>query len=296
MFKFFLYKIGQFLVNILPMSISYKIAKVIADLHYFFSLKDRQAVKNNLKFILSPSDNISLKTKEVFRNFGYYLVEFFRMKKITTKDYLEKNVEIENLGAIERALEKGKGAIVITAHIGNWELGAVILSYLGFPLSAIALPHKERPVNDFFNQQREFLGVNVIPANIAVRRSMETLKENKLIALVGDRVFGMHGEVLNFLGNKALIPKGPAVFAEKTGAALIPGFLTRKGGGTFHFSLGDPIFPPMTSEKESSHDVISSLMKQYVAIIENEIYENPTQWLMFRKFWVEGLNLTPASI
>jgi len=144
----------------------------------------------------------------------------------------------------------------------------------------------ERPVNDLFNTQRESKGVKVIPMNKAVFECMRALKNNELIAILGDRDFSETGEVMDFLGKKALIPKGAATFSVKTGAGIIPMFLLREDQGSFVLEVENPIFPNETLGQENDKKAVSDLMKKYVPIIERKIKKNPTQWLMFRKFWI----------
>ncbi len=291
MFKFLLYKFGQFCVNRLPVGISYWIARFLSDLQYWFSPRDRKAVKNNLRLILGtkgrPEDEarITATALKVFENFGLYLVEFFRMAHKVDEQFIRENVAINNIGVIDAMLKRGKGVVILTAHIGNWELGGVVLSKLGYPIVAIALPHKERPVNDLFNQQRETHGVTIIPMSIAVRRCIEALKENKLVALLADRDFTHHGEELDFLGRRSMIPKGAAVFAIKTGAAIVPTFLTRNNDNRFTLMMGEPILPTFVDEHVKDHAALLALMRQYSAVIERKIREFPDQWLMFREFW-----------
>ena len=276
------------MVNRLPLPIAYRIALFISDLHYYFSFRDRRAVKNNLRIILGSEENLSVAAKEVFRNFGRYLVEFFRIAQDLNQQYIDRSVKIENLDVLKRVLSEGKGGIMVTAHICNWELGGGILSVLGYPLMAIALPHKEQPVNDLFNSQREVKGITVVPMNVSVRKSIETLKNNKLVALVADRDFTMSGEVMDFLGKKAFMPKGPAVLSYKTGAPIIVSFITRNDDNTFTLSLKNPIYPPKEVRDEIiERDLLVTLIKQYASLIEAKIKQYPTQWLMFREFWVK---------
>ena len=287
MFKFYLYKFGQFILRRVSLQTSFKFAQCVSDLQYYCSPRDRQAVNNNLKIILNTSEDLPKLTKEVFRNFGQYLVEFFRLPEIIDQDYIKQNIKIEHREKIEEALSKGKGVILVTAHIGNWELGAIVLGVLGYRLVAVALPHKERPVNDLFNNQRELRGVTVVPTNIAVRRCIEALHENKLIAIVADRDFGLNGEILDFLGRKTLIPKGPAMFSYKTGAAIVPIFLIRHPGGRLVMSASDPIYPEKMVKGEVDQRLLVHLMKKYITVLEEKIRQHPSQWLMFRKFWVD---------
>lgn len=249
-----------------------------------FSFRDRRAVKNNLKNILPSAENISFLTRDVFRNFGRYLIEFFQMREMVNAQFIKDNVHVEGIDNLDKVLVEGKGGVIVTAHIGNWELGGVLLSVLGYPIMAIALPHKERPVNDLFNDQRETKGVTVVPSNIAVRHCIEQLRSNKLVALVADRDFGAHGITMDFLGGKMLVPKGPALFSWKTGAPILPVFLIRNGDGTFTLSCSEPIYPPERKTPKTDDNILKGIMAQYMSVIETKIRAYPSQWLLFREF------------
>jgi KDO2-lipid IV(A) lauroyltransferase len=289
MFKFYLYKFGQFCVNRLPLKVSYAIACFMSDCQYWFSFRDRRHVRNNLRVILSPGQNINAVTREVFRNFGKYLVEFFWMAREANEQFIQSKVRVENVHYIDEAKKKGKGVILCTAHIGNWELGAVIISKLGYKAVAVALPHKERPVNDLFNQQRESRGLTVVPISVAVRRCLETLKQNGIVAVVGDRDFTSNGVEMDFLGKKTLLPKGPALFAIKSGAALVPTFFIRNEDDTFTLTLSEPVYPEtVVAENHIAEEALVVLMKRYISVIEAMIRRYPGQWLMFRPYWIRN--------
>lgn len=266
---------------------SYQFGKFLSNLQFYFSFRDRKAVYNNLLSILGPRNDLHALTQEVFRNFGRYLVEFFRMGKNVDRDFIKKNVTVEHLERLEDALKKNRGGIALTAHLGNWELGSVVTTLLGYPLFIIALPHKERPVNDLFNYQREVKGITVVPTYMAVRRCYEELKNNKMIALAVDRDFSASGEVMDFLGKKTLIPKGAALFSLRTGAPMIPIFLIREKENQFRLIVCEPIEPPEEMIGSSDNRGVLSLMKRYVAVIEEYIRRYPTQWLMFRQYWID---------
>ncbi len=288
MFKFILYKFGQFLVNRLPLKMSYRLAIFVSDLHYLFSFRDRRAVRDNLCIILPEKSDVEWNVREVFRNFGRYLVEFFRMANEIDGHFIKERVVTENLHYIDEALRKGKGAILLSGHIGNWELGGVLLSLLGYPSVAIALPHKERPVNDLFNKQREARGLVIVPPQAATRRCLSILNKNKIIAVVADRSFGPNGFVLDFLGKKSLFPKGPAIFSVKTGAPIVPVFLVRAGEGRFRIIVHKPIDPGVVDGNgRIDEGLLKNLIKKYIRIIEQMIRAYPDQWLMFRDYSVE---------
>jgi len=284
MINYSLYRLGQFIALSLPLKFAYCVAMRISDLHYFFAKNDRQTVGQNLKTIFpEKSEKEIAKIRiTVFRNFAKYLVDFFRFSKLD-KHYIEKNIRVENKEYLDQALSKEKGVITLTAHLGNWELGGVIISLLGYSFYAVALPHKHKKVDTFFNQQRQSKGVKVIPLGRAVRQCLDVLKRNQVLALVGDRDFSEKGIILDFFGKQTFFPEGAAAFSLKTGARIVPGFMVRNADDTFTLRFEKPLeFKPSGSRNVD----ISNLIKQYKVIFEDYIRKYPDQWYMFRRFWI----------
>lgn len=284
MLNYLLYRLGQFIALALPLKLAYGIAVFISDLHYIFADKDRRTVAENLKTIFPEKSlrQICQIRINMFRNFAKYLVDFFRFEKLD-QEYIKKNICIKNIHYFNQALAKGKGAIILTAHLGNWELGGVVIALLGYPFWAVALPHKYKKVNDFFNFQRESKGVRVIPLGKAVRMSLEVLRKNNIVALVGDKDFTENGIVADFFGRPTLLPQGPAAFSLKTKASIVPGFMVRNKDDSFTLSIEKPIEYSSCGDRDKDARALITL---YKTIFEDYIRRYPDQWYMFRKFWV----------
>ena len=283
--NYYIYRIGQVLAKALPYQVSYFLVMRLCDLHYFFSKRDRFSVENNLKVVLKVEHVPKAQVRAVFQNFGKYLLEFFTMTKRLKPAFLENNVHVKNIEYLNEVLKKGKGGIIVTAHLGNWEMGGTVLPMLGIPLSVVALTHQDPRVNALFNAQREAFGAMVIQTDVAVRRIPEHLKSNRLVAILADRDFGNRGITMDFLGRPTMIPKGAAYFSMKIGVPIIPVFFLRTSEGHFEINIYPPIDPPILPEgKITQHGAIDYIRK-YLTIIEDEIRKNPTQWLLFREFW-----------
>lgn len=284
MLWYFIYRLGQFLACALPRSAGYRLADFASDIQCRISNKDRTIVANNLDAIglnnLLPTSHY---VREVFRNFGRYLVDFFRAQAITKEELIEI-AEIEGLSHIDEALKKGKGVIIISAHIGNWELGGLAMAAMGYPISAVVLNHKNRLVNNIFIKIRKRWGIDVIPLGSAVKKSYESLNSNKMLAILGDRDFSNNGIRMTFLGKESMVPKGPAVLSLRTGAPIVPCFVLMRPGGGYTLKFENRLML-----EKLSHDLDSNirlLTQKYVYVIEDYIRRYPTQWLMFRKFWI----------
>jgi len=148
----------------------------------------------------------------------------------------------------------------------------------------VALPHKDKRVDRFFNFQRERKGIKVIPVGKAARQSLNILKQKQMVALVGDRDFTDSGVVLDFFGKPMLFPLGPAALSLKTGAVIVPGFMLRNKDDSFTLRIEKPIELTPGADKESD---IKQIIERYKIIFQNYIREFPDQWYMFKRFWIE---------
>lgn len=284
-----LYRLGHAIALALPLRLAYAVACRMADIHFFLSPRERRAVRENLKVVLGAADRavgtreLDRMAREVFRNFAKYLVDFFRFSTIDD-DYLARRVTIQGIENVAKALARGKGGIALSVHLGNWELGGLVLARKGgHPLHAVVLTHRHRKINDFFTRQR-LLG-NVIPIEfgISLRRCYTVLKGNGLLALLGDRDFSKSGIPIDFFGKQAVIPKGPSVFGCRIGTAIIPTFMIREHNDTFRLVLEEPIYAAADAPDEEA--AVRSLMHQYLPVIERYIARYPTQWYVFRRMW-----------
>jgi KDO2-lipid IV(A) lauroyltransferase len=267
------------------LKVGYGIAVLCSDIHYFFAKKDRDTVTANLKAIFPGKSDpeIAALRLAVFRNFAKYLVDFFRFEVID-KEYIRKYVKIKDIRYLDKALAEGKGAVILTAHLGNWELGGAVISLLGYPFWAVALAHKDKRINDFFNHQRESKNLHVMPLGNAVRKSLKLLKENKFVALVGDRDFTSGGVKAEFFGRPAVFPEGPAALSLQTKTMIIPGFMLRNKDDTFTLQFEKPVEFTHTGNKGKD---TASIVRSCAAIFEEYIRKYPDQWFMFRRFWLQ---------
>jgi KDO2-lipid IV(A) lauroyltransferase len=281
----FFYKLGKFLAERLPIKLSYFLAVIISDIHYLFAHQDRREVTENLKVIFpekSKKEIAKIRLK-VFRNFAKYLVDFFRFSKLN-EEYIKRKVKIENIEYLNEILSLKKGIIALTAHLGNWELGGVLAAMLGYPIWAVALPHQDKKVDDFFNLQREKKGLKVIPIEEAVSKCLLLLKERKIVALLGDRDFTNNGIILDFFNKPTLFPIGPAVLSLRTDSPIVVGFMIRRYDDYFTLRFEKPIYPAYKNNLKKS---IEDIIIQYKSILKDYILKYPEQWYMFRRFWIE---------
>jgi len=284
MMLYLLYRLGTFLALTLPVKTGYRIAVCVADIFYSVSRADREAVSDNLKVVTGAAageKGSERQCRAVFRNFAKYLADFFRFSEIG-EEYVKRSVKLEGFENVDKALGRGKGVIMLSAHIGNWELGGHVLSLLRQPMAAVVLTHQNKRINDFFTRQRTHGNLIPIEVGAGLRACYRLLKENGLLALLGDRDFSKKGLYIDFFGRQTLIPKGPAVLSYRTGAAVVPCFMIRQKDDTFRFIFKEPIIPDQSAEETSA---IEALARKYTDSIEDCVRKHPDQWFVFRKVW-----------
>lgn len=297
MILYLLYRLGEFLSLALPVKTSYSVSTCLSDIFYSISSADRDAVIDNLKVITGGSaspDELKSMSREVFRNFARYLADFFRFSKVG-KEYVKSFVELKGLENVDRALGYGKGAIMLSAHIGNWELGGHVMSLLRQPMGAVVLTHRNKNINNFFTRQRMYGNLKPIEIGAGLRTCYKLLKSNGLLAVLGDRDFSGKGIYVDFFGRKTIIPKGPAVLCYRTGAAIVPTYMIRKADNTYEFTFEEPILPDRSMGEDAA---VEALAKKYTNSIERCVRKYPDQWFVFRKVWnVDGKqDLRPDTI
>jgi len=281
---YYLFLLGSLIAWIFPRNACYAIAKFFALIQFHFFTKDRKQIIENLSAIIPDPKEREKQARNVVINFSYYLADFFRYPKMT-EAFLKKYVKVSGLENLDSSLARHKGAIALTAHLGNYELAGAVTSLLGYPVSAVALPHHDRRINDFFNRRRSLVGIEVISTGSAVRSCFSALKTGRVLALLGDKDFSGSGLKTKMFSHWASIPRGAAFFALKTQAPIVPAFFVRVDKYFYHLIFGEPI-----SLEEGSQPDEQQLIRKYIAILEIYIKQYPGQWYVFGKYWLEEIS------
>jgi KDO2-lipid IV(A) lauroyltransferase len=188
--------------------------------------------------------------------------------------------------SLQMALAPGRGAILATGHFGSWDLaGAIVARHV--PLSAIADTFDDRRLDDLLQGYRRDRGVQCIPVAQAARRGMQELAQGRTLAIVVDRPVERGVEV-TFFGQPARVPSGSAALAVSTGAAILPGYLWYGAGNHFCLRAFPPMFPRSVSDRAERKEEIQRLTQYMLSCQEEVVRSCPTQWFMFRRFWVPG--------
>jgi len=288
MIGYLVYKLSGIISLVFPVNFSYKFAKVIAYIYYLLAVRIRRDVLYNLNCAFKDrysSYEINVIRINIFKNFAKGIVDFCRLSKID-KLFISKYVNIKNLNYVDEVL-KTSGVVLLSGHIGSWELGGVVLSVLGYPINVVAKPHIRKKVERFFIKQRSNKGVNVIPLGGSYRQCYKKLVSKELVGLVSDRKYTRgEGIKVKCFDNTIQIPKGAAVLGLRTNSPIISCYMVRRNNGYFDFVFEKPIFPE-DIKGGSYEERLNNIAQKYIDIMQKYIEKYPDQWLVFNRLFVE---------
>lgn len=270
-----------FSVRYLPAWLCYWLGKIVSLMVHSFSRKDREGLAINLSMALNiPKDDpvVRKTVRRIFINYGHYMVDYFLMPMLPPHKIRKFFTEFKGEDILQSALANGKGAILLSAHLGNWEFGGIFLRFRNYPLNIVAMAHNTSSTNTLVNRLRKNKGIKVIEVTRSSFSGIEILKclrNNGIVAMIGDRDFFGQGQPITFFGNKVGFPVGPVVLAMKSGAALIPSFVLKQADGRYFGMLEKAIPLHLKGDRD---DIIKKNLNKTARIFEKYIRRYPDQW------------------
>jgi KDO2-lipid IV(A) lauroyltransferase len=267
------------LVAALPLRLGYGLAWLFAGLHYAAFPARRHAALANLASILPGSSRRERAriVKRMMRSYNEMLFEFFRLPHLD-RDELLGAVEVVGREHVEAALAGGRGAIFASTHIGNWELGAVVVAHWGHTLHAVAGVQLNRWLAPAVRDTKTELAIRTVSVEDGFRKLLRALDRNEIVALMVDGDMYRHGVTVEFFGRETPFPAGPGVLSLRTGAPILCAFCERTGAGRFRVVIEPAIDP-------SAHASVQEVNAAVARAVERHIRDHVDQWCIFRPFW-----------
>jgi KDO2-lipid IV(A) lauroyltransferase len=271
--------------NIMPMGIAMEFGALFGRLLGSVPCVRRDMVFSNMKRALDLKYNdaeLWSLLKSFYRNVGIMFAEYARIPTLSA-DNIDQYVSFEGLEHFDEALKKGRGVIILTGHIGNWELAGAALSLKGYKSKIIARPLNNPYLNEFVLRQREVFGSEIIDRDSAIKKVLGELKGNGIVGILFDqRPPNKDAVDVDFFGLTAPTTKVLAALAMKTGAAVIPAFLIRVAPFRFKLVVKAPVELVRGYAKERS---IKENTQRFTKEIESVVAKHPEQWLWFHSRW-----------
>jgi Kdo2-lipid IVA lauroyltransferase/acyltransferase len=218
-----------------------------------------------------------------YRNLGTLLAEFCLMPEYTAES-ASRFIRYEGLEDYVAARERGKGVLVLTGHLGAWELSSFYHSLMGMPMGMVIRRLDNPLVDEFVNRIRCLHGNRVIHKDDFARGLIASMRAGQTVGILMDtNMTPPQGVFVPFFGVEACTASGVARIAAKTGAAVVPGFLLwEESEQKYVLRFSEEL--EVVHTRDSETDVVTNTAA-FTAAIERTIRQYPDQWLWMHRRW-----------
>ena len=270
------------IIPLFPLSFLYFIVKLKGHLFYYLMPIRKKTAFSNLKLAFPEKSNSDILKiiKGCYVNVLTVIAEFFYMKKFS-KDDLFRIIKLTNLELIDEKIKQGKGLILISAHYGNWELTAYGVSQMcNMPFNVIVKEQANKKIDERINKIRTSKENKMIDMKDSLRTILTLLRENKIIAMLGDQSAPIENVKIDFFVKDVPTFEGAARFALKTGAAVLFGVSLRNEDNTYSLTLHEI---NASKYKDSSEENVRALTQEHVNLLMEYVKQRPDHWLWFHR-------------
>ena len=231
--------------------------------------------------------------RAAYENLGRTTVETALLPRLGPDAVLALFESDGDWSILQRAVDAGKGVVLVTGHLGNWEVGGAYLAARGIPIEGIVRRMSNPLFDRYLTRTRSRLGITVVPDADAVRRTPRSLREGRVVGFVADQgVLGLASTFVPFFGRPAKTPRGPAVFALRFGVPVVFATAVRRPSGRFELVL-EEIPVVSTGDREYDVDVV---VARYTAVLEAWVRRFPEQYFWHHRRWRRQPPDTPPEL
>jgi KDO2-lipid IV(A) lauroyltransferase len=253
---------------------------------YIFDVHHRQIVRRNLEFAYPELERHQLGdlARRVFQNYGTTILETLQLGIMTRHD-IERRIRLHGAGYLRDVSSQQRGFIVVSAHLGNWEIGLQALScILNQPVTAVAKRFKNNRFERLLHGIRTRFGNTILYKKKSLAAMTQVLRYGGVLGILVDMARRKDGVDINFFGKKATATPAVAMLALRYRCPVIPMFCIRESDG------GLDIYAEPAVAMRRSNDLRADLVEntqRITDVVERMIRQHPEQWQWLMKRWKE---------
>jgi len=269
----------------IPKNIVCFIGRILGAIIYHVDIPHKRIVTRNLKFAYSEwaDEEVYRVSRKVFRNLGIAILEILQMAFFSKEDFLQ-NIRIRGEEHLFDAVAGGKGIIIISAHLGNWEAASLFSPcYFGYPVTVVVRKIESGIINRWILKLRTRFGNSIIDKEGALPEMMQTLRSGKILAMMIDQgTTKSEGVELLFYGKKVTVTPAAAMLALRCKSPVLPVFCIREEDQKLAIIIEPPVQLVRTKDLRDDLKTNTQIMTD---VIEKAVRKYPDQWLWLHKRW-----------
>ena len=217
----------------------------------------------------------------MYKNLGMTVVEQLRISVLGLQDF-EERIDVHGIEHYRLAAVRSNGALVLMAHLGNWELCGYSTRLVDCPVSVVVKPMKNKKFEAYLTRTRERMGAHMLPTTSSYRECLRRLRKAEILTMILDQNTHRHrGVFVEFFGRPACTTQGLAILSAQSQAPVIPVFVVRRDDDRYDMFIHPAIDPPADREAAS----LRQATQHYTRIIEDMIRKYPDQWIWIHRRW-----------
>jgi KDO2-lipid IV(A) lauroyltransferase len=257
--------------------------KLLGLLFYSLAIPHRRLVRRNLQFCYPEwsAKEIRELSRRIFMNFGITLVEMLQCTFMSHEEVLNA-LRVEGEENFNKAFKSNRGIVIVSAHMGNWEVGLHITNYYGKPMLGVAAKTRYGWANILLSRSRNRLGNTIIDKKGALPKITEGLRRGEVIGMLIDQSRRKHGVEVTFFDRKATASPAAALLALRCNSLVLPAFCVRRSDGQLTIQVKTPFELTRTGDLRSD---IQSNTQRMIDVVEEMVRTYPDQWFWLLKPW-----------
>ncbi|MER5845259.1 MULTISPECIES: phosphatidylinositol mannoside acyltransferase [Streptomyces] len=286
-----LYGAGWATVKKLPEPVAVRLGRAVADLAWKRRGQGVRRLESNYARVVPDAspERLAELSRAGMRSYLRYWMESFRLPA-WSPERIANGIDIQDIHRVTDGMAAGKGVVLALPHLANWDLaGAWATTGLGIPFTTVAERLKPETLYDRFVAYREGLGMEVLPHNgaSAFGTLARRLRDGGLVCLVADRDLSASGVEVEFFGETARMPAGPALLAQHTGALLLPATLWYDDSPVMRGRVHPAVPVPESGTRAEKTSVMTQALADAFA---TGIADHPEDWHMLQRLWLKDLD------
>ncbi|MFH1220744.1 MAG: lysophospholipid acyltransferase family protein [Candidatus Eisenbacteria bacterium] len=269
------------LARVLPRRLGSAVFGNLGAVAYLCLRKSRRIALVNLRLIYgraAPDKEIRRIARRAFINLGKFAYDVVNLNRVAPQG-LARIIEVTGLDNLDRALDRGKGVILLSGHVGNWELMAAYLSRAGYPLNVLATRLKDSRLDQLIAGLRRNVGIAVLERSGGLKAALRCLNRGEILGILIDQDTSVESVLVDFLGRPTKTAVGPVKLASRTGAAIVPLAMLMTDNGHYRIEVKEPL---VVSGQEAS---LVNDVERCSKAVETFIRAEPSQWVWMHRRW-----------